>query len=354
MRKIAVFQRDLRVGGIQKALVNILGQLDYDRYAVDLYVFDDEPFYALEEREGLRVTVCRPWPYFSRFVPFELARRIFPLPAIGKDYDVAVDFNSYSGECAAAALAVRAKKRVMWIHNDMRVKLAEEPKYRLLWTFFKGKFRRFDAFAAVSAGIVDGFRAATGLTDAPVTVVPNTIDTAEIFRKAEEEPELTVDETKYNLCSMGRLVHQKGFDLLLDDFARVCARRGDMHLTLIGDGPERESLEAQIIRLGIADRVTLTGSLQNPFPLMSRMDGFALESRYEGQGIVLWEAKALGLQLFMHKRLEAYNPALSGVEDMVEALCAAQKGEKTQDDLAGYNAAAMAALEQVLGEQGNE
>ena len=350
MRKIAIFQRDLRVGGIQKALVNILDQLDYSRYAVDLYVFDDEPFYTLDAREGLRVTVCRPWPYLSRFVPFALARKIFPLPRIDADYDVAVDFNSYSPECAAAALAVKAKKRVMWIHNDMRVKLAEEPKYRMLWAFFKGKFRHFDAFAAVSAGIVDGFRAMTGLHDVPVTVVPNTIDTAEIFRKAEEAPERDIDETKYNLCSMGRLVHQKGFDLLLDDFARVCKRRDDMHLTLIGDGPERESLETQIARLGITDRVTMTGSLQNPFPLLKHMDGFALESRYEGQGIVLWEAKALGLQLFMHKRLEAYNPALSGVEDMVEALCAAEKKEKIPDDLHDYNAAAMAALEQVLGE----
>ena len=350
MRKIVLFQRDLRVGGIQKALVNILDQLDYSRYAVDLYVFDDEPFYALEEHEGLRVIVCRPWLYAGRFVPFELARKLFPLPRIDTDYDVAVDFSSYGPECAAAALSVPAKKRVMWIHNDMRVKYAEEPKYRMLWAFFKGKFRHFDAFAAVSAGIVDGFRAMTGLRDVPVTVVPNTIDTAEIFRKAEEETALTVDETRYNLCSMGRLVHQKGFDVLLDDFARVCARRDDMHLTLIGDGPERESLEAQIARLGISGRVTLTGSLQNPFPLLKRMDGFALESRYEGQGIVLWEAKALGLQLFMHKRLEAYNPALTGVEDMVEALCAAQKGEKIPDDLAVYNAAAMAALDRVLGE----
>ncbi len=350
MRQIAIFQRDLRVGGIQKALVNILENLDYGRFAVDLYLFDDSPFYTLAPRKGLRVIVCRPWPYASRFVPFALARQIFPLPRTEKEYDLAVDFDSYGAECAAGALAVRAKKRVMWIHNDMEIKYREEPKYRLLWQFFKGKFRHFDGFAAVSAGIVGGFRRMSGLADVPVTVVPNFIDTREIFRRAGEEPELTADPKKYNLCSMGRLVHQKGFDLLLDDFAKVHAARPDMHLTLIGDGPERQALEAQIASLGLADCVTMTGNLQNPFPVLRQMDGFALESRYEGQGIVLWEAKALGLELFMHRRLEPYNPALRGAEDMVAALCAAEKKEKKPDDLAGYNAAVTAALESVFGE----
>ena len=236
----------------------------------------------------------------------------------------------------------------MWIHNDMRIKYAEEPKYRLLWHFFKGKFRRFDAFAAVSGGIVDGFRSMTGLRDAEITVVPNYIDTPEIFRKAEEMPEFTVDESKYNLCSMGRLVHQKGFDLLLEDFAEVHAARPDMHLTLIGDGPERQKLEAQIASLGLEGCVTMTGNLRNPFPLLRQMDGFALESRYEGQGIVLWEAKALGLELFMHKRLEPYNLDLSGVEDMAAALTAAKKRDKRPEDLHEYNEKVTAALEEVL------
>ncbi len=348
MKRIAIFQRDFRVGGIQKALVNILESLDYSRYAVDVYVFDDEPFYTLRAHDGLRVIPCRPWPYVSRFVPFPLARRLFPAIVSDRQYDVAVDFNSYSAECAAAALSVKAEKRVMWIHNDMRIKYEEEPKYRLLWFFFREKFRHFDAFAAVSPGIVDGFRRMTGLENAPVTVVPNSIDTAEIFRRAEEAPECGIDETRYNLCSMGRLVHQKGFDLLLDDFAKVRELRPDMHLTLIGDGPEREALAAQIKRLGLSDCVSMTGNLQNPYPVLKRMDGFALESRYEGQGIVLWEAKALGLELFMHKRLEPYNPDLRGTEDMIGALAAAKKREKMPDDLREYNEKVSHALDLVF------
>ena len=343
---IAVFQRDFQVGGIQKALLNTLDRLDYSRYAVDVYVFDDKPFYPLPKHEGLRYIVCRPWPYWTRFVDFGLLLRHGRIPeAEGKRCDLAVDFNSYSSECAVGALRVEAKKRVMWIHNDMQIKYRSEKKYRVLWHFFRKKFGLFDAFAAVSEGIIPGFRAMTGLREAPVVPVPNPIDTGEIFRKAEEPTDFAVDPGVYNLCSMGRLVHQKGFDLLLQDFARVCQARADMRLYLIGDGPERPALEAQIAELRLGDRVTLLGSLSNPFPVLRQMDGFALTSRYEGQGIVLWEAKALGLELFMVRRLEQYNPGLSGYEDIVPPLCAAEKREKRFDDLADYNRAAAAALD---------
>ena len=343
---IALFQRDFQVGGIQKALLNTLEQLDYTRYAVDVYVFDSKPFYPLPVHDGLRYILCRPWPYWTRFVDFDLLLRHGRIPELEpKPYDLAVDFNSYSSECAVGALRAAAKKRVMWIHNDMQIKYQSEKKYRILWHFFRKKFSRFDAFAAVSEGIIPGFRAMTGLNSAPVTAVPNAIDTDEIFRKAEEATDFAVDPGQYNLCSMGSLVHQKGFDLLLADFARVCQVRTDMHLYLIGDGPERGALEAQIAELHLEEHVTLLGSLANPFPALRQMDGFALTSRYEGQGIVLWEAKALGLELFMAKRLEQYNPGLRGHEDIVPPLCAAEEREKTYDDLSAYNRAAAAALD---------
>ena len=61
----------------------------------------------------------------------------------------------------------------------------------------------------------------------------NYIDTAEIFQKAEEETNFKVDENKYNLCSMGRLCHQKGFDILIDRFSEVSKNRQDMQLYII-------------------------------------------------------------------------------------------------------------------------
>ncbi len=348
MKKIAFFQSDFRVGGIQKALVNILNEIDYSENAVDVFIFDRESFFDLPKHENLNIHFCKPYPYFFRFIYFELLRRFARSPAAGQEYDVAVDFNSYRMECSIGALSVKAKKRVMWLHNDIEIKMRNEPKYRVLWHFFKAKFKYFDEFAAVSPGIIDGFRRTTGIYDKRITPIPNHVDTGEIFTKAAVPIDFRVSPENYNLCSMGRLCHQKGYDILLDIMAKVHAERPNMRLYIMGDGPDHEKLERQARELGLQDTVTFLGNQKNPFPYLEQMDGFALTSRYEGQGIVIWEAKAVGLELFLSKNLEKYNPGIAGREDLAAALCSAQRRPKERDDLAAYNAAISENIKKVL------
>lgn len=353
MKKIAIFQSDLRVGGIQKALVNILSELDGAEYDIDLYLFDegeDKDFFALPERENLHVIRLKAYPFLSRLVYFGLLRRFAPVAVRDRDYDVAIDFSSYRAECAVGAVTARAKKRIMWIHNDVEIKKRNELKYRVLWHFFKGKLKYYDAFCAVSPGIIEGFRRVSGIMDKPIVAIPNHIDTAEIFRKMDAPIDFTPAAEDYNLCTMGRLCHQKGFDILLEHFAEAVSRRGALHLYILGDGPDREKLTAQISRLGLESHVTLLGNQANPFPYLKKMDGFTLTSRYEGQGLVIWEAKAVGLPLFIAENLEKYNPGIPGIPlaELSGAFVAAERCNKTPDDLADYNAAIGAALREVL------
>lgn len=338
MKQIAFFQTDLRVGGVQKSLVNILKDIDFSKCCVDVYLFDQECFFDLPTHENLHIKYLPSAPGFFRVVYFGLARRLLGDVTGGREYDVAVDFNSYQNECAAGAINARAKKRVMWIHNDVEIKRKNEAKYRVLWHFFKGKLRCYDEFVAVSPGIVEGFRRVSGIHDKPITPISNHIDTGEIFRKAKLPVDFAVDPAKLNLCSVGRICHQKGYDLLMGYLAQVRKVRSGFHFYLIGDGPGRGALEAQIRELGLEDCVTLLGNQTNPFCYMDQMDGFVLTSRYEGQGMVIWEAKALGLPLYISKNLEAYNPGVTGCGDMVQALAAAEKPEKKiYDDLSDYN-----------------
>lgn len=350
MKQIAFFQTDLRVGGVQRSLVNILNDIDFSKCCVDVYLFDKECFFELPSHENLHIKYLAPPPGFFRLVYFGIARALLGDVTGGKEYDVAVDFNSYQNECAAGAINARAKKRVMWIHNDVEIKRKNEPKYRILWHFFKGKLRHYDEFVAVSPGIIEGFRRLSGILDKPITPIPNHIDTAEIFRKAGMDVGFTVDKDKLNLCSVGRLCHQKGYDLLMDHLAELKKDRTDFHVYLIGDGPDRAALEAQIRTLGLKDHVTLLGNQSNPFCYMDKMDGFVLTSRYEGQGMVIWEAKALGLPLYISKNLEAYNPGITGYEDLARALAAAEKPEKkVYDDLSDYNGGITRLADTVLG-----
>jgi 1,2-diacylglycerol 3-alpha-glucosyltransferase len=99
------------------------------------------------------------------------------------------------------------------------------------------------------------------------------------------------------IVSIGRLASEKNWETLLRAAAHVHAQHPDMRLVLIGDGPERQTLEALATELGIAERVTFTGQL--PFEevptYLRAADLFSFASVTETQGLVTIEAMAAGL-----------------------------------------------------------
>jgi glycosyltransferase involved in cell wall biosynthesis len=97
------------------------------------------------------------------------------------------------------------------------------------------------------------------------------------------------------LVAVGRLTHQKGFDLLIEAFARVADRHPDWTLLIWGEGEARATLEAQVAALGLAERVSLPGTSRSIEDWVCGAGAFVLSSRYEGFSNVLIEAMAAGL-----------------------------------------------------------
>jgi glycosyltransferase involved in cell wall biosynthesis len=91
---------------------------------------------------------------------------------------------------------------------------------------------------------------------------------------------------------VGRLVRQKGADVLLDAFVRVRGAIPSAKLALIGDGAERVGLERRAGRLGLGGSAFSTGWLDGAADLMSAFDVLAVPSRWEGFGLVTLEAMA--------------------------------------------------------------
>lgn len=97
------------------------------------------------------------------------------------------------------------------------------------------------------------------------------------------------------LIAMGRLAPEKGFDLLLEAYARIAGSHPGWSLTILGEGPERRRLESIVRAFGLAGRVSMPGRIEDPQGQLADAHAFALPSRYEGFPNALLEAMACGL-----------------------------------------------------------
>lgn len=142
---------------------------------------------------------------------------------------------------------------------------------------------------------ISGFLAARavrlGADPARVTIIANGVDLSRITPQRPEE------RVRHRIVCIARLAWEKGLGDLLVAMTRVRATVPDAHLVFVGDGADREALEARVKELGIVEAVTFRGALPNAEALavLRTADVFACPSLAEGLGIVFIEAQACGV-----------------------------------------------------------
>ena len=168
-------------------------------------------------------------------------------------------------------------------HSDPR----HQPMGEIWERLRKWTYRRCTAAVALTHPVAEHLRTLVG--QRPVYVIPNGI----------RAPDVTVDDVpdrdERTVVAMGRLSREKGFDLLLDAFARVAVQHPQWRLEIAGDGPERVALQQQIDQRGLGQRVRLVGWIQDPARFVARGAMFVMSSRYEGFPVSLLEAMAGGV-----------------------------------------------------------
>lgn len=136
----------------------------------------------------------------------------------------------------------------------------------------------------------------SGVPESRCRLVENAID-ADHFIRREDRPaaklRLGIPAARTVIGAVGRLSAEKGFDRLIAAFQRLVASGHDLHLCIIGDGPDKGSLTRQVARLGLDDRVVIPGYQSNTIEWYHAMDVYALSSLREGMPNVVLEAMAL-------------------------------------------------------------
>ncbi|HZS63046.1 MAG TPA: glycosyltransferase [Xanthobacteraceae bacterium] len=196
---------------------------------------------------------------------------------------------------AAALLAPRRPKLVLRETNSHRARHDLSPFQRAAVRF---AYPRADAVVALSHGVARELIADYGLDPRRVVTIHNPIDIDGWRRQAEAARRLPSPWPAgegLKLVAAGRLIRQKGFDLLLQALAACRGEGRRARLAILGEGSERADLQARASGLGLADRVVMPGFVGDPAAWYAHADLFVLPSRWEGFGHVIVEAMACGL-----------------------------------------------------------
>lgn len=175
-----------------------------------------------------------------------------------------------------------------------------------LYTFKKNQLKRMriayknaDLVIAQTEEMANGLLERLNLENNRVVVLHNPIDTKTIDEKTKECRSPYPENGLLHICACGRIIYQKGFDLLLEAFVKVKEKYPKVELYIVGknDGTYSnyyEELIHKAERLGIIQSVTFTGYQNNPYLYLQYADCFVLSSRWEGMPNVILESLYLG------------------------------------------------------------
>lgn len=158
---------------------------------------------------------------------------------------------------------------------------------------YAGLYTLADAVVGVTRAVCDYSRNVDFAPPSRVRLIYNCAR-GEYFPEARRAPALRGGDD-FRFLLVGRLVEVKNHELLLRAFARVAERHPRARLSIVGEGPLRERVEAQVSAAGLNDRVKLLGFRSDIREQLLQSDAFLLPSLAEGCSISLIEAMATGV-----------------------------------------------------------
>lgn len=298
-KKLLFVVPHLNGGGAEKVLIDVLNNFNYEKYEVDLLVIFEEGIYINQVPKEVNVKYLINKIKFFDKVPGKLKNmfsfyiKYFGMKSIykttiKKEYDIEISFLEGLSTKFISSSNNKKSKKITWVHIDLLNNHWTSKYYRNLDEEIN-TYKVFDHIICVSKDTKKAFNKKFGEFKS-TSIIYNPLDINKIKKLGLEKVE---DNKKFTICSVGRLVPQKGFDRLINVTKRLVDENYDINVQILGIGGERRTLEEMILKYKLNNNIELVGFEENPYKYIKNCDLFVCSSRNEGFSLVVAEALIL-------------------------------------------------------------
>ena len=288
-KNILIAAYNLNYGGIETSLINLLKNINIDKYNVTLALEKKEGVFLNEVPKEIKIKeykVNTSSNIFLRKV-FNLTKRIKWLLLNYKRYDASISYATYSKPCSFLA-RTSSKNKILFVHSNYY--MAYDKDINKIKEFFDGiKINEYNHVVFVSnESKKDLCKIYRDIESRSVTI-NNLVDYNKIIKLSKEKINIDKNYNKVFLF-VGRLDETSKRLTLLLDIAKKCKKdKVSAEFWIVGDGKD-EIMYKEIVRKEKLNNVTFFGAKKNPYPYMKACDYLILTSRYEGFPVVYNEA----------------------------------------------------------------
>ena len=357
-KKLLFVMESMGSGGGERSLLTLLQLMDYDKYNVDLLLFNPSGLFI--DMIPPQVNIISFGKGYDRFVqPIGTSikayfmkgnikgaynRIMYSKTVNGKggsslyrdqlawkymrcvfennlpEYDAAIGYlegkpNFFVADC------VKAKFKIGYIHSDYR-KLEMDKK------FDEKIFEKLDYVVGVSEKCADILREEFPALKDKIRTIENITSPIVLRKMAEENVAEYENDNSKILLTIGRISPPKGYDIAVDA-AEILAQNGvDFKWFAIGKGELRAEIEQKIKEKKLEGKFILLGERANPYPYIAGCDIYVQPSYFEGKSIAIDEAKCFAKPIVATKFTTVLDQLADGETALLAEIDAASVAEK--------------------------
>lgn len=321
MKRIIFMMINMNVGGTEKALLNLLNNIDKNQYKVTILMLEKKGGFLNDIPDWVEVKVVNEYEALRELLndpPQKVALKLIKsgkvifgisvllhyiwcklvgemsvyyryilkdIKIIDNNYDIAV---AYAGPMDLISYFVLnkiiAKTKIQWIHFDIN-------KININNKFSRKVFTKFNNLYVVSKSARDNLVERFPEIKDKTEVFYNIISKERIISLSKNGQGFDDDFDGIRILTVGRLCREKGQDLAIGALEKLIKAGYKVKWYCVGEGPSRGYYEDIAKSKGVSDNFILLGATTNPYTYMNECDIYVQPSRHEGYCITLAEAR---------------------------------------------------------------